>query len=178
MAHERSYCWCPPAILRPIVLRMTPPRENMFNISSCWTSGPVRDMLQRLKNQGCLTTYPAGHRAAVKKGIIDSARELFNRHGFENVSLYQIMAGVDLTHGGFYSYFKSKSDLYAEVLGRFFTDPEWKSCWEGVQIQACRRYGSCRFIRNDVPRSLVARPGPVHTLYVTPSIVTVPTLER
>ncbi len=78
--------------------------------------------------------YPAGHRAAVKKSIIDSARKLFNRHGFESVSLKQIMAGVGLTHGGFYSYFTSKSDLYAEVLGCFFTDPHWKSCWEGVHV--------------------------------------------
>jgi TetR/AcrR family transcriptional repressor of nem operon len=78
--------------------------------------------------------YPAGHRAAVKKNIIDSARKLFNRHGFESVSLNQIMAGAGLTHGGFYSYFKSKSDLYAEVLGCFFTDPEWKNCWEGVHV--------------------------------------------
>jgi TetR/AcrR family transcriptional regulator, transcriptional repressor for nem operon len=78
--------------------------------------------------------YPTGHRATVKKDIIDSARKLFNRHGFESVSLDQIMAGVGLTHGGFYSYFKSKSDLYAEVLGCFFTDPEWKSCWEGVHV--------------------------------------------
>src|ERR1700733_5434554 len=78
--------------------------------------------------------YPAGHRAAVKKNIIDSARRLFNRHGFESVSLKQIMAGAGLTHGGFYSYFKSKSDLYAAVLGCFFTDPEWKSCWEGVHV--------------------------------------------
>ena len=78
--------------------------------------------------------YPTGHRAAVKKNIIDSARKLFNRHGFECVSLHQIMAGAGLTHGGFYSYFKSKSDLYAAVLGCFFTDPEWKNCWEGVQV--------------------------------------------
>ena len=78
--------------------------------------------------------YPAGHRATVKKNIVESARKLFNRRGFESVSLNQIMAGAGLTHGGFYSYFKSKSDLYAEVLGCFFTDPEWKSCWEGVQV--------------------------------------------
>jgi len=78
--------------------------------------------------------YPAGHRAAVKRDIIDSARRLFNRRGFENVSLNQIMAGVGLTHGGFYSYFESKSDLYAEVLGCFFTDPLWKSYWEGVHV--------------------------------------------
>src|ERR1700722_8507821 len=78
--------------------------------------------------------YPAGHRAAVRKRIIDSARKLFNRYGFECVSLKQIMAGAGLTRGVFYSYFKSKSDLYAEVLQCFFTDPEWKNCWEGVNV--------------------------------------------
>jgi AcrR family transcriptional regulator len=78
--------------------------------------------------------YPSGHAEQVKRKIIDSARRLFNRHGFERVSISQIMAGAGLTHGGFYSYFKSKSDLYAEVLGCFFTDPEWSSCWEGVHV--------------------------------------------
>ena len=78
--------------------------------------------------------YPTGHRASVRKDIVHSARRLFNRHGFENVSVQQIMAGAGLTHGGFYSYFKSKSDLYTEVLGCFLTDPEWKSCWEGVHV--------------------------------------------
>jgi TetR/AcrR family transcriptional regulator, transcriptional repressor for nem operon len=78
--------------------------------------------------------YRRGHRADQKKAIIDSARKLFNRSGFDNVSLHEIMAGAGLTHGGFYSYFKSKSDLYAEVLGCFFTDPNWKSCWEGVKV--------------------------------------------
>jgi len=78
--------------------------------------------------------YPAGHRAEVRKRIIASARRLFNLRGFENVSLKQIMAGANLTHGGFYSYFKSKSDLYSEVLGCFFTDPNWKNCWEGVRM--------------------------------------------
>src|SRR5271155_1514780 len=78
--------------------------------------------------------YPANHRAEVKEKIIQSARSLFNVHGFDNVSLKQIMAGARPTHGGFYTYFESKSDLYAEVLGCFFTDPEWKSCWEGVEV--------------------------------------------
>ena len=78
--------------------------------------------------------YPAGHRPVVKKAIVESARKLLNRHGFESVSIQQIMAGAGLTHGGFYSYFHSKSDLYAEVLNCFFTDPNWKSCWEGVKV--------------------------------------------
>jgi TetR/AcrR family transcriptional regulator, transcriptional repressor for nem operon len=78
--------------------------------------------------------YPPDHRAKTKKKVVDSARKLFNRYGFESVSIKQIMAGAGLTHGGFYSYFKSKSDLYSEVLGCFFTDPEWKDCWEGVHV--------------------------------------------
>jgi TetR/AcrR family transcriptional repressor of nem operon len=78
--------------------------------------------------------YPAGHRNEVKGKIVESARRLFNRHGFDNVSLTQIMAGAGLTHGGFYSYFKSKSDLYTEVLGCFFTDANWKSRWDGVEV--------------------------------------------
>lgn len=78
--------------------------------------------------------YPANHRSEMRKAIIDSARRLFNRYGFESISIQQIMAGAGLTHGGFYSYFDSKSDLYSEVLGCFFTDPEWKNCWEGVHV--------------------------------------------
>ena len=70
----------------------------------------------------------------MRKKIINSARRWFNRHGFEWVSLAEIMAGAGLTHGGFYSYFNSKSDLYAEVLDCFLTNPAWKNCWEGVHI--------------------------------------------
>src|SRR5271154_1268093 len=78
--------------------------------------------------------YPAGHREQVRKKIVESARRLFNRSGFESVSVDSIMAHAGLTRGGFYSYFDSKSDLYAEVLGCFFTDPNWKSRWEGVDV--------------------------------------------
>src|SRR6185437_15788983 len=78
--------------------------------------------------------YPIGHRVEVKRKIVESARRLFNRYGFDHISVDQIMAGAGLTRGGFYSYFESKSDLYAEVLGCFFTDPEWKNCWEGVEV--------------------------------------------
>jgi AcrR family transcriptional regulator len=78
--------------------------------------------------------YPKGHRVEVRNKIVESARRLFNRHGFERVSLDEIMSGAGLTHGGFYNYFKSKSDLYLEALNCFFTDPEWKNCWEGVEI--------------------------------------------
>lgn len=78
--------------------------------------------------------YPAGHREKMRAQIVDSARKLFNRRGFNNVSIGEIMAGAGLTHGGFYSYFKSKSDLYAASLACFFTDPNWKHCWKGITV--------------------------------------------
>jgi TetR/AcrR family transcriptional repressor of nem operon len=43
--------------------------------------------------------YPTGHRSQVREKIVLSGRRLFNRYGFENVSLRQIMAGAALTHG-------------------------------------------------------------------------------
>ena len=78
--------------------------------------------------------YPAGHREQVRKKIVDSARRLFNQYGFQNVSVDSIMANAGLTRGGFYNYFDSKSDLYAEVMRCFFTDPDWEHRWEGVQF--------------------------------------------
>jgi TetR/AcrR family transcriptional regulator, transcriptional repressor for nem operon len=91
--------------------------------------------------------YPRGHRTEVKQKIIQSARRLFNRHGFDSVSLDQIMSGAGLTRGGFYSYFRSKSDLYAEVLGCFFTDPKWKSRWEGVEVDLTSKDVGTQVIR-------------------------------
>jgi AcrR family transcriptional regulator len=78
--------------------------------------------------------YPPGHRATIRGKIVESARRLFNQHGFESVSVRQIMAGAGLTHGGFYDYFHGKSALYTEVLSCFFTDPNFKSRWEGVAV--------------------------------------------
>src|SRR5271169_1334658 len=74
------------------------------------------------------------HREQVRQRIIQSALQLFNRHGFTAASIDDIMAGAGLTRGGFYSYFESKSELYAEALACFFTDPNWKSRWDGVRV--------------------------------------------
>lgn len=78
--------------------------------------------------------YRAGHREDTRKKIVRSARRLFNELGFDNVSINQIMAGAGLTRGAFYSYFESKTDLYAEVLSCFFTDPDWSDSWKGVHV--------------------------------------------
>src|SRR5438445_7324216 len=59
------------------------------------------------------------HREQVRQEIIKSAARLFNRYGFSAVSIDDIMAGAGLTRGGFYSYFQSKSELYAEAISGF-----------------------------------------------------------
>jgi TetR/AcrR family transcriptional regulator, transcriptional repressor for nem operon len=85
--------------------------------------------------------YPAGHRDRVRTRIVDSARRLFNRNGFENVSVDAIMKEAGLTRGGFYTYFESKSDLYVEALACFFTDPNWKIYWEGIHFDLAADLG-------------------------------------
>jgi len=60
--------------------------------------------------------YPPEHRERTRKKILRSARALFNRHGFAQVKIDDVMEHAGLTHGGFYSYFKSKSELYAEAI--------------------------------------------------------------
>jgi TetR/AcrR family transcriptional regulator, transcriptional repressor for nem operon len=64
------------------------------------------------------------HREQVRQRIIQSALLLFNRHGFTAASIDDIMAGAGMTRGGFYSYFNSKSELYAEAISCFVTEKQ------------------------------------------------------
>jgi AcrR family transcriptional regulator len=77
--------------------------------------------------------YPLNHRSETRARIVTAARKLFNRFGFDGVTISDIMKEAGLTHGGFYRHFVSKSDLYAEVLDCFFTNPEWSCGWEGME---------------------------------------------
>jgi TetR/AcrR family transcriptional repressor of nem operon len=51
-----------------------------------------------------------------RERILVSAAQLFRTHGFDGINIAQIMKAAGLTHGAFYGYFKSKSDLMAEML--------------------------------------------------------------
>ena len=63
--------------------------------------------------------YSPEHKADVRKRIVESARILFNRRGFAEVSIDDIMAEVGLTRGGFYNHFRNKDELYAEAVASF-----------------------------------------------------------
>ncbi|WP_437670142.1 TetR/AcrR family transcriptional regulator [Sorangium sp. So ce131] len=65
--------------------------------------------------------YSAEHKARTRARIVESARLLFNRHGFERVSIDDIMKRAGLTRGGFYNHFASKEELYAEAVQSVMT---------------------------------------------------------
>lgn len=63
--------------------------------------------------------YAPEHKPRTRARIVESARVLFNRHGFTDVSINSIMAEAGLTRGGFYSHFRNKQELYAEAVDSF-----------------------------------------------------------
>ncbi len=63
--------------------------------------------------------YSKEHKQQVRTRIVEAARRLFNRHGFDNVSIDQLMAEAGLTRGGFYSHFDSKEAVFAAATASF-----------------------------------------------------------
>jgi AcrR family transcriptional regulator len=63
--------------------------------------------------------YTAEHKARTRAKIVANARTLFNRRGFEQVSIDDIMKECGLTRGGFYNHFDSKEALYADAINSF-----------------------------------------------------------
>ena len=116
--------------------------------------------------------YTHEHKRETRARIVQSARQLFNRRGFADVSIDEIMAAAGLTRGGFYNHFRAKEDLYAEILFTFARDREEldksiPECGPEVAVQMVRSYVS-RHHLNDVDDhcplmalpSDVARAGP------------------
>ena len=91
--------------------------------------------------------YPPGHRVETKNKIIRSARRLFNRHGFDAVSIDDVMADAGLTRGSFYSYFESKGDLYAEAVTHILDEKQLLSS-DGVSIDPRAINNAAQFIRD------------------------------
>lgn len=80
--------------------------------------------------------YTKEHKQKTRARIVDSARRLFNRHGFGDVSIDDIMAAAGLTRGGFYNHFGTKDELYAAVVSQILDDTP-ASRWSCEEGQAC-----------------------------------------
>jgi TetR/AcrR family transcriptional repressor of nem operon len=60
--------------------------------------------------------YTPDHKDATRERILSVATKRFRRDGIGGVSVASLMADVELTHGGFYAHFDSKSSLVVEAV--------------------------------------------------------------
>ncbi|QDZ01506.1 TetR/AcrR family transcriptional regulator [Nitratireductor mangrovi] len=81
--------------------------------------------------------YAKDHKARSRQRILEAARILFNRHGYDRVTIDQVMAKAGLTRGGFYAHFSCKEDLFADAMASFINGrgAEWRS-EEGIDPRA------------------------------------------
>lgn len=61
-------------------------------------------------------------KAASRERILKRAAEQIRADGFDAVSVAKLMRSVNLTHGGFYGHFASRSDLLVQALERALED--------------------------------------------------------
>jgi len=83
--------------------------------------------------------YLPEHKSETRQRILKSARHLFNRKGFAEVTIDEVMADAGLTRGGFYNHFDNKEQLYAEAIRQFLRDsPE---AWQCAYVDPSARGG-------------------------------------
>jgi TetR/AcrR family transcriptional repressor of nem operon len=63
--------------------------------------------------------YRPEHKAETRARIVECARRLFNRHGYDNVTIDMVMEAASLTRGGFYNHFRNKQELFAAAVSSF-----------------------------------------------------------
>src|SRR3954468_10255256 len=75
-------------------------------------------------------------REAVRRAILDAARDLFVAEGFDNVSIRKIAERIEYSPAAIYSYFPSKDDIFfalAEEGFRLLGDPRQGAAQERLQ---------------------------------------------
>jgi TetR/AcrR family transcriptional repressor of nem operon len=73
--------------------------------------------------------YTPEHKRDTHQKILESARRLFNKKGFSEVSIDEVMENAGLTRGGFYRHFRDKDELYAEAV-RWFLCTDAPKPWQ------------------------------------------------
>jgi TetR/AcrR family transcriptional regulator, transcriptional repressor for nem operon len=80
--------------------------------------------------------YTRKHKQETRERIVNSARRLFNRRGFTEVTIDQIMQHAGLTRGGFYKHFDTKEQLYSHAV-RQFVCMEAPERWQSKHVDRC-----------------------------------------
>ncbi|WP_377889800.1 TetR/AcrR family transcriptional regulator [Alkalihalobacillus sp. R86527] len=56
------------------------------------------------------------HKEQRRAELLEAAKNVFIQHGYENATMKHIMEEANVSRGGLYQYFKSKEDVYEEIL--------------------------------------------------------------
>jgi TetR/AcrR family transcriptional regulator, transcriptional repressor for nem operon len=71
------------------------------------------------------------NKAANRERILGEAAEQIREGGLESLSVNKLMQSVNLTHGGFYGHFSSRSELVAQALERALSEGEDRVVGDG-----------------------------------------------
>jgi AcrR family transcriptional regulator len=71
--------------------------------------------------------YTTAHKLRTRERILDSARRLFTRAGYETVTINDVMEHAGLTRGGFYNHFSNKADLFASAVETYALTTPWEA---------------------------------------------------
>jgi AcrR family transcriptional regulator len=82
--------------------------------------------------------YSSDRKQATRERIVNSARRLFNRRGFTEVTIDEIMEHAGLTRGGFYKHFATKEALYADAVRQFLC-MQAPEPWQKKHVDGCAR---------------------------------------
>ncbi|QKE37332.1 MAG: TetR/AcrR family transcriptional regulator [Ferrovum myxofaciens] len=77
----------------------------------------------------------AERRAETRNKIIQAAKRLFDKHGFELTSVDQIVTGANVAKGTFYQYYETKVDVLADVARDEGAEKEPPVIGDGCQWQ-------------------------------------------
>jgi TetR/AcrR family transcriptional regulator, transcriptional repressor for nem operon len=80
--------------------------------------------------------YSPDHKKGTRQRIVKAAAHVFNKRGFSEATIEEIMTAAGLTHGGFYRHFHSKDELYAEAV-RNFLHPDAQEPWQKPRPKLC-----------------------------------------
>lgn len=76
------------------------------------------NVIQKVNTRGTTMGHSQADKAQSRERILRKAADAVRDTGLESVSVARLMRSVDLTHGGFYNHFASRSHLLAQALER------------------------------------------------------------
>jgi AcrR family transcriptional regulator len=114
--------------------------------------------------------YTTEHKARTRERIVLSARSMFNRRGFDSVSIEDIMSHAGLTRGGFYNHFASKTDLFIEAVTSYISDsPMHRRMRESKKPMPAAAVFARRLVDLYLSDEVLANPDDHCPLYALPS---------